>query len=188
MQTSTFETVSHRSSSSHLSKGNWLQGLSAVMNCTCNCKHLQLKTVQKSSPKTCPKTNWKQFRSLPLTSLLFTGVDGALARSKNTLFLWSSEFHSEPRGESKIHTYSLENFLYRASPFTGMGSKTPNTQTIQKSHLQLWILNCVRNETIWQHTVSPAADHYISKSVSLMSRRGWSLHRPNSTRRDSTDL
>ena len=27
MQTSTFETVSHLSSSSHLSKGNWLQGL-----------------------------------------------------------------------------------------------------------------------------------------------------------------
>ena len=154
---------------------------------------MQLQTSStENSPKvkskTCPKTNWKQFRSLSLTSLLFTGVDGALARSKNTLFLWSSEFHSEPRGESKIPTYSLENFLYRASQFTGLGSKTPVQIKIQKSHSNLWILHCIRDETIGQHTVSPAADHYISKSVSLMPPRGWSLHRPNSTWRDSTDL
>ena len=129
--------------------------------------HLQLQTSStEDSPKVKSKTCPKQLETIHITAphshCLFTDADASPARSKNTLVPWSSEFHSEPRGESKTPTYSLETSCTELPKLQDWFSKHQFTSRFKTSHSDLWILHCIRDEAIWQHSVAPAIDHDVS--------------------------
>ena len=136
--------------------------LGNILNCTCNCKHLHLKTVQKSSPKHVQKQLETIHITAPHSHCLFTDADASPARSKNTLVPWSSEFHSEPRGESKTPTYSLETSCTELPKLQDWFSKHQFASRYKTSHSDLWILHCIRDETVGQHSMTPSIDDDVS--------------------------
>ena len=123
------------------SKTGQLQ-LGNILNCTCNCKHLQMTKHDKNSSqvksKTCPKTTAYHSGSCRSFSLPFALAPTSQLRNHDTSYVFESPVFLVNL-EASYPTYSPENCLYKGSSnFHGSkagSSKTPVEIKIPKSLL-----------------------------------------------------
>ena len=130
--------------------------------------HLQLQTAStedspKVKSKNMSKNNWKQFTSLPLTLTVFSPMPmPRLPDPRIPWFLGAQSFTVNLEVSPK-HPPILWKLPVQSFPSYRTGFQNTSSHLDSKtSHSDLWILHCIRDKAIWQHSVTPAIDHDVS--------------------------